>query len=87
MSESLKGIKIISFNHFLLGPLGVQHLADLGADVIAVEPLTGSFQRKFGGYGVEIDGEGALFHFAGRNKRNLSIDLKKMRVLKYCCIW
>ena len=55
--------------------------------MIAVEPLTGSFQRKFGGYGVEIDGEGALFHFAGRNKRNLSIDLKKMRVLKYCCIW
>ncbi|HEX7361339.1 MAG TPA: CoA transferase [Bryobacteraceae bacterium] len=30
----LSGVRIISFTQFLLGPAGVQHLADLGADVV-----------------------------------------------------
>jgi hypothetical protein len=44
----LEGIRIISFNHFFMGPVGIQYLADLGADVIAIEPLNGAFQRKWG---------------------------------------
>jgi len=47
--DLLKGIKVVSFNHFLLGPVGMQFLADMGADVIAVEPIDGAFQRKWGG--------------------------------------
>ena len=39
----LDGIKILSFNHYLAGPLAAQTLADLGADVIAVEPIEGAF--------------------------------------------
>ena len=38
MTDLLQGIRVVSFNHFLLGPMGIQALADLGADVIAVEP-------------------------------------------------
>ena len=34
----LDGIKVVSFTQFLLGPLGTQHLGELGADVITVEP-------------------------------------------------
>lgn len=35
----LNGIKIVSFCHFLQGPAGAQYLADMGADVIKVEPV------------------------------------------------
>ena len=73
----LNGIRIISFNHFLLGPLGIQFLADLGADVIAIESCSGAFQRKWGGMGTKkIIGEGGLHAVANRNKRNIAIDLK-----------
>ena len=47
--DFLKGIRVVSFNHFLLGPVGMQILGDLGADIIAVEPVEGAFQRKWGG--------------------------------------
>ncbi|MGH6884918.1 MAG: CoA transferase, partial [Geminicoccales bacterium] len=45
--DLLEGIRVVSFNHFLAGPLGAMALADLGADVIAAEPLTGAFQRNW----------------------------------------
>ena len=37
MLDLLQGIRVVSFNHFLFGPMGIQALADLGADVIAIE--------------------------------------------------
>ena len=37
MLDLLNGIRVVSFNHFLLGPMGIQALGDLGADVISVE--------------------------------------------------
>ena len=37
--DLLAGTRVVSFNHFLVGPTGAQILGDLGADVIAVEPL------------------------------------------------
>ena len=66
MLDLLKGIRIISFNHFLMGPLGVQILADMGADVICIESTAGGFQRRFGGAKTFIDGDGCSFHLAGR---------------------
>lgn len=76
MLDLLKGIRIISFNHFLMGPLGVQILADMGADVICIESPAGGFQRRFGGAKTFIDGDGCSFHLAGRNKRNIALNLK-----------
>ncbi len=76
MLDLLSGIRVISFNHFLMGPLGIQILADMGADVICVEPLEGGFQRRFGGAKSFIDGDGSSFHLAGRNKRNIALNLK-----------
>lgn len=73
----LEGIRIVSFNHFLMGPVGVQILADLGADVIAIEPIEGAFQRKWGGDGGKrVDDQTMLFLCGNRNKRSLALDLK-----------
>ena len=37
----LNGVKVLSFTHFLQGPSAVQILADLGADVVKIEPTRG----------------------------------------------
>ena len=81
--DFLKGIRVVSFNHFLLGPVGMQILGDLGADVIAVEPVEGAFQRTWGGVNSKtIDGQTMLFLLGNRNKRSLAIDLKSPEGLK-----
>ena len=72
----LDGVKVVSFNHFLLGPHAMQTLGDLGADIIAIEPLNGAFQRQWGGADKRIDGQTTLFLCANRNKRSLALDLK-----------
>lgn len=73
----LKGIRIVSFNHFLMGPLGIQFLADLGAEVIMIEPIKGAFQRHWGGSGAKkAGGETTLELVANRNKKSICLDLK-----------
>lgn len=72
----LDGVRLLSFNHFLMGPLGVQLMADLGADVIAVEALDGAFQRKWSGNNAYVGDESLLFACANRNKRSLALDLR-----------
>lgn len=81
MVEILKGVRILSFNHFLMGPLGIQFLADLGADVIAVEPLGGAFQRNWKATDKDVDGQTMLLLTANRNKRSLALDLKNPEAL------
>jgi crotonobetainyl-CoA:carnitine CoA-transferase CaiB-like acyl-CoA transferase len=77
MVDILEGIRIVSFTHFLFGPMGIQTLADLGADVIAIEPLNGSWQRNWGAEGNKmVDGQSVLFLSVDRNKRSIAIDLK-----------
>jgi crotonobetainyl-CoA:carnitine CoA-transferase CaiB-like acyl-CoA transferase len=74
--DHLKGIRIVSFNHFLMGPVGIQFLADLGAEVIAIEPIEGAFQRKWGGADRRIDGQTMLQLAGNRNKRSFALNLK-----------
>jgi crotonobetainyl-CoA:carnitine CoA-transferase CaiB-like acyl-CoA transferase len=76
MVDLLQGVRVVSFNHFLLGPVGIQALGDLGADVIAVEPLQGAFQRHWAGADTWVDGQSALFLCGARNKRSIALDLK-----------
>jgi crotonobetainyl-CoA:carnitine CoA-transferase CaiB-like acyl-CoA transferase len=72
----LNGIKIVSFCHFLQGPAADQYLADMGADVIKVEPLTGAYERAWSGADVYIEGVSGFYLCANRNKRSIAIDLK-----------
>ena len=74
--SALKDIKILSFNHFLAGPVAAQLLGDLGADVIAIEPIEGAFQRNWAVAGHFVDGQSVNHLSTGRNKRCLAVDLK-----------
>ncbi|GHV44621.1 CoA transferase [Synergistales bacterium] len=77
MSGPLHGIKILGFTHFAQAPFALQLLGDLGADVINIErPKTGDFNRAFLA-DEKLNGEGPFFLAMNRNKRSLTLDLKK----------
>jgi len=66
----LTGVRILEFGHTVMGPSCSMVLADLGADVIKVEPPEGDRTRANVGFGS------ALFPVFNRNKRSISIDIK-----------
>jgi crotonobetainyl-CoA:carnitine CoA-transferase CaiB-like acyl-CoA transferase len=70
----LEGVRIIEVGAVVLGPYAGQILADLGAEVIKVEPLEGDIARHAHPQGA---GGGALFVNNNRNKKMLALDLKK----------
>ncbi len=73
----LAGVRVLSFTQFLLGPSGVQFVADLGADVIKIEPPGGRlWERNWSGCDLYLSGVSALFLCAHRNQRSLALDLK-----------
>ena len=72
----LKDLRVASFNHMLMGPAAAQHLADLGADVIGVEPTAGAFQRNWAVGNLFVDGQSINHITVARNKRSLALDLK-----------
>jgi crotonobetainyl-CoA:carnitine CoA-transferase CaiB-like acyl-CoA transferase len=69
----LKGIRVVEFTHMVMGPTCGLILADLGAEVIKVEPLTGDSTRRLLGSGAGFYG---LFN---RNKMSLAVDVKDPR--------
>lgn len=75
----LNGMRVLGFTHFVQGPAASQYLADLGADVIKIEPLTGAFERGYAADSVFIDGFSATFFSVNRNKRSIAVDLKSLR--------
>ena len=72
----LHGTRVVSFCHFLQGPAATQYLADIGADVVKVEPPTGAFERHWSGADLYVDGTSVFFLAANRNCRSLAVDLK-----------
>lgn len=66
----LTGIRVAEFGHTILGPSCGMILADLGADVIKIEPPEGDRTRRLKGFGT------GYFGFFNRNKRSLALDLK-----------
>ena len=73
----LAGIRVLSFTQFLLGPSGVQFLADMGADVVKIEPPGGTlWERHWSGANLFLNGVSVFFLLAHRNQRSLTLDLK-----------
>ena len=84
-TKPLKNIKVLDLTHMLSGPYGGMILADLGCEVIKVEPpVKGEGTRRL----LENDPDysfnsmGAYFYTLNRNKKSLSLDLKKPEGLK-----
>jgi crotonobetainyl-CoA:carnitine CoA-transferase CaiB-like acyl-CoA transferase len=74
----LDGMKITTFCHFLQGPAAMQYLADMGADMIKIEPPQGAWERHWAGANrVKVNGVSAFYLSANRNARSLALDLKK----------
>jgi crotonobetainyl-CoA:carnitine CoA-transferase CaiB-like acyl-CoA transferase len=75
---TLQDVKIVAFTQFLLGPAGVQYLADLGADVVKVEPPgRGAYERSWSGGNTFVNEVSAFFLLSHRNVRSLTLDLKQ----------
>lgn len=77
----LAGFRVLEFGSFVAGPFAAQMLADLGADVIKVEPPTGDPWRShmtFAPY------ESRVFIALNRGKRSICIDLKQPEGVEAC---
>jgi crotonobetainyl-CoA:carnitine CoA-transferase CaiB-like acyl-CoA transferase len=67
--QPLKGLRVVEFTHMVMGPTCGMVLADLGAEVIKVEPLDGDRTRFLLGAGA------GFFPMFNRNKKSIAIDL------------
>ena len=74
----LTGIRVADLSRVLAGPFATMLLADLGADVIKVEPPDGDETRGWGPpwWGDPADGRSAYFASVNRNKRSVVLDLR-----------
>jgi CoA:oxalate CoA-transferase len=73
-ARALDGVRIADLSHVLAAPTASMILADLGAEVIHIEPPFGDDARQFGPF---IQGQSAYFISINRNKKSVVIDLKK----------
>jgi crotonobetainyl-CoA:carnitine CoA-transferase CaiB-like acyl-CoA transferase len=69
-SLPLAGIRVIEFTHMVMGPAAGLMLADMGADVIKIEPVGGDSTRRLLGSGS------GYFPMYNRNKKSFCVDLK-----------
>ena len=66
----LAGLRVLEFTHMLMGPVAGSILADMGADVIKIEPIGGDSTRRLPGSGT------GFFTMFNRNKKSICLDLK-----------
>jgi crotonobetainyl-CoA:carnitine CoA-transferase CaiB-like acyl-CoA transferase len=67
----LNGLRVVEFTHMVMGPTCGMVLADMGAEVIKVEPIEGDRTRRLLGAGT------GFFPMFNRNKKSIGIDLQK----------
>lgn len=75
MSGPLSGVKILEMSAVVLGPWACQILADMGAEVIKIEPPKGDSNRTLGAR--RNKGMAALYLTCNRNKRSVVLDVKQ----------
>ncbi|HEX7012244.1 MAG TPA: CoA transferase [Steroidobacteraceae bacterium] len=75
MTPLLEGIRVLELSAVVMGPFAGQILADLGAEVVKIEPLTGDIARDTPP--CARPGMGAMYVNNNRNKKTLALDLKR----------
>lgn len=73
MEYPLEGIKVLDFSRVVAGPFATRLMADLGADVVKVEPPEGDGTRV---HGKKIKGISGMFSQQNAGKRNICLDLR-----------
>ncbi len=71
LPQPLKGLRVIEFTHMVMGPTCGMVLADMGAEVIKIEPIDGDRTRRLLGAGA------GFFPMFNRNKKSIGIDLHR----------
>src|SRR5713226_4113744 len=75
--SALSDVRVVDLTHFIAGPYATRLLADMGADVVKVEPLAGEGGRQLGPKRVSSGCDrGGLFAFLNLNKRGVTLNLK-----------
>jgi crotonobetainyl-CoA:carnitine CoA-transferase CaiB-like acyl-CoA transferase len=69
----LSGLRVLEIGHFVAAPFCTRLLADLGADVIKIEPPGGDPVRQ---WGKQVNGQSLWWSLHGRNKRSVTVNLK-----------
>jgi crotonobetainyl-CoA:carnitine CoA-transferase CaiB-like acyl-CoA transferase len=69
----LSGLRILEIGHFVAAPFCTRLLADLGADIIKIEPPSGDPVRQ---WGQQVNGTSLWWSIHGRNKRSVTLNLK-----------
>ena len=77
--RALSDVRVVDLTHFIAGSYATKLLADMGADVIKVEPPWGEGGRKLGPHRAGNRDRGALFAFLNLNKRGVTLNLKHDR--------
>jgi crotonobetainyl-CoA:carnitine CoA-transferase CaiB-like acyl-CoA transferase len=72
----LSGLRVLEIGHFVAAPFATRILADLGADVIKIEPPSGDPARQ---WGEQIGGHSLWWSIHARNKRSVTLNLKHPR--------
>ena len=77
MSSALAGLRVLELGDFAAAPLCARILADLGADVVKVEPPLGDSARFYGPFAADVpDPErSGLFLYLNYNKRGITLDV------------
>ncbi|MBA3029583.1 MAG: hypothetical protein FP816_12360 [Desulfobacteraceae bacterium] len=75
MKSLLDGILVLDFTHWIAGPYAGQFLADMGAEVIKVEPPEGAEERRMGN-AQRYMGNTRMSLTLNRGKKSLCLDLK-----------
>ena len=69
--QPLRGLRVVEFTHMVMGPTCGLVLADMGAEVIKVEPIGGENTRRLLGAGA------GFFPMFNRNNKRIGIDLRQ----------